>query len=168
MPCHDSLPPPFTKRPGERLGQVALRQPTLRDRDRRGRRRSLHFASLPLLALAKALRDRRSSGDQSRLIREALREIGVILLHDVEHGFLGKLSMVLGKKSVEVSELFFVHGHRASAATPKIYRNLLILRQLSACLVTCREPGQMGRSLPRRGDIGGLSRVVNHLLTMPA
>ena len=75
--------------------------------------------SLPLLAFAKALRDRRSPGDQRGLVREPLREVGVILLHDVEHGFLGKPSMVLGKEFVQVSELFVVHGHRASAAIPK-------------------------------------------------
>ena len=74
---------------------------------------AVHSSSLRLLlllAFAKALRDRGSSWDQRGLIREPLREIGVILLHDVEHGFLGKPSMVLGKKSVQVSELFVVHG----------------------------------------------------------
>jgi hypothetical protein len=97
---------------------------------------SVHLVLFPLLAFAKALRDRRSSGNQRRLIREALGEIGVILLHDVEHGFPGKLSMVLGKEFVQISELFVVHGHRLS---PKIYRNLLILRQLLTRLVTIRE-----------------------------
>jgi hypothetical protein len=67
-----------------------------------------------LLAFAKALRDRRSSCDQRGLVREALGEIGVILLHDVEHSFLGKPSMVLGKEFVQVSELFVVHGYRLS------------------------------------------------------
>jgi len=73
---------------------------------------------LPLLAFAKALRDRRSSCDQRSLVCEPLRQIGVILLHDVEYGFLGKPSMVLGKESVQVSELFVVHGFRASVAIP--------------------------------------------------
>jgi len=123
---------------------------------------SLHLVSFPLLAFAKALRDRRSSCDQRRLIREPLREIGVILLHDVKRGFPGKPSMVLGKKSVDVGELFIVHGHRASAATPKIYRNLLIPRQLSACLVTCREPGRMGR----RGRGAAISAARHASLTI--
>ena len=34
----------------------------------------------------------------------------MILLHDIEHGVLGEPSMVLGKKSVQVSELFVVHA----------------------------------------------------------
>ena len=129
---------------------------------------SPQFVFLPLLAFAKALRDRRSSCDQRRLIREALREIGVILLHDIERGFPGKPSMVLGKKSVEVSELFIVHGHRASAATPKIYRNLLIPRQLSARLVTFRERGQMAIAAAARRYRRLAAHSVNHLLTMPA
>ncbi len=75
---------------------------------------SLHFFPLPLLAFAKALRDRRSPGDQRGLVGEALREVGVIVLHDIEHGFLGKPSMVIGKEFVQVSELFVVHGFRLS------------------------------------------------------
>lgn len=129
---------------------------------------SLHLVSLPLLAFAKALRDRRSSCDQRRFIGEPLREIGVILLHDVERRFPGKPSMVLGKKSVEVSELFIIHRHRASAATPKIYRNLLILRQLSARLVTFGEPSQMAIAAAARRHRRLAARSVNHLLTMPA
>jgi hypothetical protein len=129
---------------------------------------SVQFVLLALLAFAKALRDGRSSKDQRSLIREALREIGVILLYDVEHGVLGKPSMVLGKESVQVSELFVVHGHRASAAIPKIYRNRLIPCELSTRLVTFR-----GRSLmlsaaaahPRRQ---ARCLPVNHLLTIAA
>jgi len=75
---------------------------------------SLHFFPLPLLAFAKALCDRRSPGDQRRLVGEALRQVGVIVLHDIEHGFFGKPSMVIGKEFVQVSELFVVHGFRAS------------------------------------------------------
>jgi hypothetical protein len=78
--------------------------------------RLLHFFPLPLLAFAKALRDRRSPGDQRGLVGEALREVGVIVLHDIEHGFLGKPSMMIGKQFVQVSELFVVHGFRASVA----------------------------------------------------
>jgi hypothetical protein len=71
------------------------------------------------LALAKALRDRRTPRDQRGFVREPLRKVGVILLYDVEYRFLGKLSMILGKEFVQVSELFIVHGHRASAAIIK-------------------------------------------------
>jgi|SRR3954471_21889207 hypothetical protein len=79
---------------------------------------SLQCVLLSLLAFAKALRDCRSPEDQRSLVREALREVGVIVLHDVEHGFLGKPSMVIGKEFVQVSELFVVHGFRASVAIP--------------------------------------------------
>jgi hypothetical protein len=47
--------------------------------------------------------------------------------------------MVLGKESVKVSELFVVHGHRASIAIAGIYRNLLIPCQLSTRFVAFRE-----------------------------
>jgi hypothetical protein len=62
-----------------------------------------------LLAVAQALRDRGSPWDQRGFIRESLREVGVILLHDVEDRFLGEPAMVLGQESVQVSELFVVH-----------------------------------------------------------
>jgi hypothetical protein len=129
---------------------------------------SLQFVLLPLLAFAKALRDRRSPEDQRSLVGEALREVGVIVLHDVEHGFLGKPSMVIGKEFVQVSELFVVHGFRASAAFPQIYCKLLIPRQLSTRLVTlggANSDGHYGPAAPQSAARG--SRV-NHLLTMPA
>lgn len=85
----------------------------------RCRRRLLHLIALALFAFAKALRDRRSSRDQRGLVRKALREIGVVLLHDVEHGFPGKLSMVVGQELVQVCELVVFHLHRASSAIPK-------------------------------------------------
>jgi len=116
---------------------------------------SLLIVSYALLAVAKALRDRRSPRDQRGLIGEPLSEIGVILLYDVEHGVLGKVSMILGKESMQVSELFVVHGFRASAATPKLYRNLLIPCQLSRRLVTFRERIRMVISAPRRTRIAG-------------
>jgi len=145
---------------------VGLRPPAA------GRRRSLQLVLLPLLAFAKALRDRRSSCDQRGLVREPLGKVGVILLHDVEYGFLGKPSMVLGKESVQVSELFVVHGHRASVAIPKIYRNLLISCQLSTRLVTCPAPCREAKSDGDRcrghADIGGALSSVNHLLTIAA
>jgi hypothetical protein len=76
--------------------------------------------------------------------------------------------MVLGKKSVQVSELFVVHGYRASAAFPRIYRNLLIPRQLSTRLVTFRGRTRMVVGASGAADIGGMRLPVNHLLTMPA
>jgi hypothetical protein len=130
---------------------------------------SLQIVLLLLLAIAKALRDRRAPWDQRGLIREPLRKVGVILLDDVEHGFLGKPSMILGKESVQVSELFVVHGHRASAAIPKIYRNRLIPRQLSTRLIAFRESeAKMIIPAVARPISAARRPSVNHLLTMPA
>ena len=50
-----------------------------------------------LFAFVKAFQDRRAPWYQRGLIRKPLRKIGVILLHDVEHRFLGELAMVLSK-----------------------------------------------------------------------
>ena len=50
-----------------------------------------------LFAFVKALQDRRASWYLRGLIRKPLREIGMIVLHDVEHGFLGEIAMVLRK-----------------------------------------------------------------------
>jgi len=120
----DSLPLPIPKRSGKarRIGG-----------------RLLHLFSFALFAFAEALRDRRASADQRGLVREALREIGVILPHNVEHGVPGQPSVVLGQESVQISELFVVHGHRASVAIPGLYRKLLILPQLLTRLVTVGE-----------------------------
>jgi hypothetical protein len=96
------------------------------------------FVLYLLLAFVKALHDRRSPWYLRGLIREPLRKIGVVLLHDVEHRFPGEPAMVLGKQSVHVCELFVGHGHRASAAIPKIYRNLLIPRQLATWQISAR------------------------------
>jgi hypothetical protein len=54
-------------------------------------------AILPLLLFAfmKAFQDRRAPWYLRGLIRKPLRKIGVILLHDVEHCFLGQIAMVL-------------------------------------------------------------------------
>ena len=104
---------------------------------------------LLLLAFAQALRDRGAPSDQRGFIRKALREIGVILLHDVEYGFPGKLSMVLGKELVQVGELFVVHCPSRLICDPKIYRNPLILGQLSTRLVTIR--GRTGLVIAARG-----------------
>jgi hypothetical protein len=50
-----------------------------------------------LFAFMKAFQDRRAPWYLRGLIRKPLREIGVILLHDVERCFLGEIAMVLGK-----------------------------------------------------------------------
>jgi hypothetical protein len=50
-----------------------------------------------LFAFMKAFQDRRAPWYQRGLIRKPLRKIGVILLHDVEHHFLGEPALVLGK-----------------------------------------------------------------------
>ena len=46
---------------------------------------------------AEAFQGRRAPWYLRGLIREPLREIGVILLHDVEQGFPGEIAMVLRK-----------------------------------------------------------------------
>jgi hypothetical protein len=50
-----------------------------------------------LFAFMKAFQDRRAPWYQRGLFRKPLREIGVILLHEVEHCFLGEIAMVLRK-----------------------------------------------------------------------
>jgi hypothetical protein len=50
-----------------------------------------------VFAFMKAFQDHRAPRYLCGLIRKALRKIGVILLHDVEHCFLGEITMVLGK-----------------------------------------------------------------------
>jgi hypothetical protein len=65
-------------------------------------RRALSFVDSAILrfllfAFAKAFQDRRAPWYQRSLIRKPLRKIGVILLHDVEHRFLGEIAMVLRK-----------------------------------------------------------------------
>jgi hypothetical protein len=52
---------------------------------------------LLLFAFVKAFQDRRAPWYQRGLICKSLRKIGLILLHEVEHSFLGELAMVLGK-----------------------------------------------------------------------
>jgi hypothetical protein len=80
---------------------------------------SLALVLYLLLAFVKALHDRRSPWYLRGLIREPLRKVGVVLLHDAEHRFLGEPAVVLGKQPVHVCELFVGHWHRASAATPE-------------------------------------------------
>jgi hypothetical protein len=46
-----------------------------------------------LFAFVKAFHNRRTPWYQHSLIRKPLRKIGVILLHDVEHRFLGEPAM---------------------------------------------------------------------------
>jgi hypothetical protein len=62
-----------------------------------GRCGSLTLVLYLLLAFVKALHNRRSPWYLRGLIREPLRQIGVVLLHDVEHRFLDEPAMVLGK-----------------------------------------------------------------------
>jgi hypothetical protein len=62
----------------------------------RRRMRLTRYRLFLLLAFVKALHNRRSPWYQRGLIRKPLRKIGVILLHDIEHCFLGKPAMVLG------------------------------------------------------------------------
>jgi len=50
-----------------------------------------------LFALMKALHNCRSPWYQRGLICKPLPKVSVILLHDVEHRFLGEFSMVPGK-----------------------------------------------------------------------
>lgn len=79
---------------------------------------SLHLLPLLLLALAQPLRDRRSPVDQRGFIREPLRKVRVILLHDVEHRILGEAAVVLGEEFVQVGEFVVIHGYGASGAMP--------------------------------------------------
>ena len=85
---------------------------------------------LPLLALVKALNDRRSPRYQRSLIRESLGKVGVVLLHDVERRVPGEPAMVLGKQFVHLCKLFVSHGHRAFG-NARIYRVPLVPSQLS-------------------------------------
>ena len=55
------------------------------------------FLHTLLFTVAEAFGDGRAPRYQRGLIRKPLCEIGVILLHDVEHRFIGELAMMLGK-----------------------------------------------------------------------
>jgi hypothetical protein len=129
---------------------------------------SLQFGSLLALAFAQAMRNRRSSWYQRGLVREPLREIGVVLLYDVEHGFPAELAMVLGKISMHVGKLFVGHGNQASAAIPGLYRNLLtIIPQLIDFSLVW-----FPKARPRWGAAvrksAGHRPFVNRSLTIPA
>jgi hypothetical protein len=63
-----------------------------------------------LFAIVKAFHNRRTPWYQHGLIRKPLRKIGVILLHDVEHRFLGEPAMVLGKQPVMAASCSSVMG----------------------------------------------------------
>jgi hypothetical protein len=54
----------------------------------------------------------------SCLVGEPLGEIGVVLLHDVEHRVLGEAAVVLGEEFMQVGEFVVIHGNGASAAMP--------------------------------------------------
>jgi hypothetical protein len=58
----------------------------------------------------KAFQDGRAPWYLRSLIRKPLREIGVILLHDVERCFLRETAMVPGKYPVHGCEQFIGHG----------------------------------------------------------
>jgi hypothetical protein len=60
-------------------------------------------------ALMKAFQDGRAPWYLRSLIRKPLREIGVILFHDVERCFLGEAAMVPGKYPVHRCEQFIGH-----------------------------------------------------------
>jgi hypothetical protein len=83
-----------------------------------------------LLAFVKALNDRRSPRYQRSLIRESLRKVGVVLLHNVQRCVPGEPAMVLGKQFVHFCKLFVSHGHRAFG-NARIYRVPLVPSQLS-------------------------------------
>ena len=70
----------------------------------------LAFLELPF-ALVEALHNRRSSRYLRGLVRQPLRQIEVILLHDVEHRLLGEHAMILGKQLMQVCEFFVSHGN---------------------------------------------------------
>lgn len=71
----------------------------------------LQFFFLALLAFAQALRDRGAPSDQRGLVGQPLRQVGVILRHDIEDGFPGELAMVLGQEAVHVDKLFVHCSH---------------------------------------------------------
>jgi hypothetical protein len=62
-------------------------------------------------AFMKAFEDGRPPWYLRSLIRKPLREIVVILLHDVERGFLRETAMVLGEYPVHGCEQFIGHGY---------------------------------------------------------
>ena len=62
-------------------------------------------------ALMKAFKDGRAPWYLRSLIRKALREIVVILFHDVERCFLGETAMVPGKYPVHRCEQFIGYGY---------------------------------------------------------
>jgi hypothetical protein len=64
---------------------------------RRAKADSLAIVFCLLLALVKALNNRRSPRYQRGLIREPPGKIGMVLLHDVERRFARKPAMKLGK-----------------------------------------------------------------------
>jgi hypothetical protein len=67
-------------------------------------------------AFMKAFQDGRAPWYLRSLIRKPLREIGVILVHDVERCFLRETAMVPGKYPVHRCEQFIGHGYRCFSA----------------------------------------------------
>jgi hypothetical protein len=64
------------------------------------------IASYLFFAFIKARERRRAAWNLSRLIGKPLREIGMIISHDVELGSFGELPMVFGEHAVHLSYLF--------------------------------------------------------------
>jgi hypothetical protein len=62
-------------------------------------------------AFMKAFEDGRAPWYLRSLIRKPLREIVVIVLHDVERGFLRETAMVLGEYPMHGCEQFIGHGY---------------------------------------------------------
>ena len=60
----------------------------------------------------KARERHRATWNLRRLIGKPLRKIGVIIVHNVEPRFFGKLSMVFGEHAVHLGDLFM--GTKAS------------------------------------------------------
>jgi hypothetical protein len=87
----------------DKRGAIVLRQKRGQyPLERMGGKQGTSFVDIAILrflvfAFVKAFQDRRAPWYQRGLIRKPLREIGVILLHDVERCFLGEIAMVLGK-----------------------------------------------------------------------
>jgi hypothetical protein len=64
------------------------------------------FPSYLFFVFIKARERRRAAWNLSRLIGKPLREIGMIISHDVELGCFGELPMVYGEHAVHLSYLF--------------------------------------------------------------
>jgi hypothetical protein len=64
------------------------------------------FPSYLFFAFMKTSERCRATWNLRRLIGEPLREINMIIAHDVESGFLGKLPVVFGEHAMHLGDLF--------------------------------------------------------------